>query len=121
MLEVDGPAALGDEVVLLGLDAVAVGEGRVEREAGARDEDVLARVGHGRDAQVQGAGAARAQDHVVVAVGEVIRVVKQNSGWQFSRIFWPEKRLQYRPKNWCGMTFEKDICTNYQNCPKNLL
>ena len=68
MLEVDGPAALRDEVVLLGLDAVAVGEGRVEREAGPRDQDVLARVGHGRDAQVEGARAARAEDDVLVAV-----------------------------------------------------
>ena len=69
MLEVDGPAALWEEVVLLGLDAVAVGEGGVEGEAGARDEDVLARVGDGRDAQVQRARAARAQDDVLVAAG----------------------------------------------------
>ena len=60
MLEVDRPAALGDEVVLLGLDAVAVGEGGVEREAGARDQDILARVGQGSDAEVQRAGASRA-------------------------------------------------------------
>ena len=69
MLEVDRPSALRDEVVLLGLDAVAVGEGGVEREAGARDQDVLARVGEGGDAQVQRAGAARTQDDVVVALG----------------------------------------------------
>ena len=68
MVEVDGPSALGDEVVLLGLDPVAVGQGRVEREAGPRDQDVLARVGQGRDAEVQRAGAARAEDHVLVAV-----------------------------------------------------
>ena len=68
MVEVDGPAALGDEVVLLGLDPVAVGQGRVEREAGPRDQDVLARVGQGRDAQIQRAGTARAEDHVLVAV-----------------------------------------------------
>ena len=69
MLEVDRPAALRDEVVLPGLDAVAVGEGGVERESGARDQDVLARVGEGGDAQVQRAGAARAQDDVIVASG----------------------------------------------------
>ena len=32
--------------------------------------------------------------------------------------FWPEKWPQYQPENWPEMTFEKDICTNYQNWTK---
>ena len=40
-------------------------------------------------------------------------------GWQFNRIFWPKKRPKYRPENWPKTTFEKDVCTNYQNQTKN--
>ena len=31
------------------------------------------------------------------------------AGWQFNRIFWPEKQPQYRPENRPEVPFEKDI------------
>ena len=64
--EVDPPVLVGEEVVLPGLDAQAGGQGGVEREAGARHQDVLAVVRQGRDGDVEGAGAAGAEDHVLL-------------------------------------------------------
>ena len=65
MVEVGLPVLVGQEVVLPGLDLLAGGERHVEREAGPGHQDVLPGVRQGGDGDVEGAGAARAEDHVI--------------------------------------------------------
>lgn len=63
------------QVVILDLDSQSFCDCFVYHEPGARNEDVLARVGEGRDGQLDGVRAAAAQDHVVSAHGPLVRAV----------------------------------------------
>ena len=65
VLEVDLPLAFRNQVILLRLDAEAVGKGGVERESRTGNQYVVSGIGEGRDAEVERARAAGAEDHVV--------------------------------------------------------
>ena len=65
MVQVGLPVLVREEVVLPGLYLLPGGECRVYGEAWPGYEDVLPGVRHGGDGDVEGAGAARAEDHVV--------------------------------------------------------
>lgn len=60
-----GPARTHVQVVKLAAGAIGLGQRLVERETGPREEDVVARVEQGGDAQLQRPGAAAADDHVL--------------------------------------------------------
>lgn len=64
LLQVRFPVALRQQIVRAHLDAMAQRQRAIDREARPRYQDILAGTGERRDADVQRAGAAAAQQHI---------------------------------------------------------